>query len=193
MAKNIEIEIQVKVEKIKRLLDFLKKKAKLIGQVCQLDQYYTPAHRNFTATRPVDEWLRLRDSSGKFSINYKNWHHDKKSGKKTYFCDEYETKIDDIAPLRKIFSALDMKPIINVHKQRQIWLYNDFEVAIDQIKGLGSFVEIEYKGKRKSDPKKLTEQMVQFLKDQGCGKIARNYQGYPFLFLFPDEAKYEIQ
>lgn len=192
MAKDIEVEIQVQVEKVKPLLDFLGKNAKRIGTVRQLDQYFTPRHRNFIATRPTKEWLRLRDSNKKFSINYKNWHHDK-DGKSNH-CDEYETKIDDIAPLRKIFSALDIKPITTVNKKRQIWLYRNFEIAIDQVKGLGNFVEIEFKGaKSKIDPKKITDQMVQFLKDKGCGKIARNYQGYPFLILFPNEAKYEIQ
>lgn len=192
MAKDIEIEIQVQVQKVKPLLDFLRKSAKLVGQFHQVDQYFTPHHRNFIAIRPTDEWLRLRDSSGKFSINYKNWHHDKKTGK-TNHCDEYETKVEDISPLRKIFTALDIKPITTVNKKRQIWLYKDFEVAIDSVKGLEDFVEIEYKGKKKADPKKITEQMIQFLKDRRVGKISRNYQGYPFLLLFPGEAKYEEQ
>jgi len=32
--------------------------------------------------------------------------------------------------------------------------------------------------------------MIKFLKDINVGKIQRNYQGYPFLLLFPEEAKY---
>lgn len=35
--------------------------------------------------------------------------------------------------------------------------------------------------------------MVDFLKQVGCGKIIRNYVGYPFLMLFPSEVKYEVQ
>lgn len=192
MPKDIEIEIQVRVEKIKPLLKFLKAKAKLVGASHQVDQYFTPHHRNFVAKRPVKEWLRLRDSKGKSSVNYKNWHYDK-SGKSNY-CDEYETTVEDIGSVRKIFSALDIKPMATVDKKRQIWLYGDYEVALDQVKGLGDFVELEFKGKKaKSTPKKITDQMVQFLKDQGCGKIFRNFQGYPFRALFPKEVKEEIQ
>jgi adenylate cyclase, class 2 len=190
MAKDIEIEIKVQVENIKRISVFLKKNAKLVGTEHQIDEYFVPQHRNFISVRPTKEWLRLRESNGKFSINYKNWHFGKDG--KTNDCDEYETKIEDLSPLRKIFTALDIKVITTVDKKRQIWLYRDYEVAIDEVKDLGNFVEVEYKGKD-TDPKKITDQMVQFLKDMGCGRISRNYQGYPFLLLFPKEAKFENQ
>ena len=192
MAKDIEIEIKVQVEKIKSLEDFLKENGKLIGTQHQMDEYFVPTHRNFISIRPAKEWLRLRDSSGKCSVNYKNWHYDKEG--KTNDCDEYETKIDNISSLRKIFAALDIKPVTLVDKKRQIWLYKDYEIAIDHVKGLGNFVEVEFKGiSTKANPKTITDKMVQFLKDKGCGKISRNYQGYPFLLLFPNEAKYESQ
>jgi adenylate cyclase class 2 len=190
MAKDIEIEIKVQVEKIKFLIDFLKKNAKLIGTQHQIDEYFIPKHRNFISIRPAREWLRLRDSNGKFSINYKNWHFDKDG--KTNDCDEYETKIEDLNSLRKIFTALDIKTITTVDKKRQIWLYKDFEIAVDEVNDLGNFVEVEYKGDD-MDPKTITNRMVRFLKDLGCGKISRNYQGYPFLRLFPKETKFENQ
>ena len=67
-------------------------------------------------------------------------------------------------------------------------------VAIDSVKNLGDFVEIEYIGEdNKIDPKAMTEEMINFLKKVGCGKITRNYVGYPFLLLFPEEVKYEVQ
>jgi len=35
--------------------------------------------------------------------------------------------------------------------------------------------------------------MIKFLKNIGCGKIKRNYVGYPFQLLFPSEVKLEEQ
>ena len=56
------------------------------------------------------------------------------------------------------------------------------------------FVEIEYIGKDEEvDPKKVTREMVDFLKNIGCGKIQINYVGYPFQLLFPEEVKFEEQ
>ncbi len=72
--------------------------------------------------------------------------------------------------------------------------YKDYEISIDSVKGLGDFVEIEYIGRdEKVDPKKVTEEMINFLKGLRCGKIIRNYVGYPFQLLFPEEVKFEGQ
>ena len=189
---NIEIEIQVNVENAKPLWEFLETNGSFQAKKHQLDEYFSPAHRNFIAIRPVAEWLRLRDADGKHSINYKNWHYDE-NGKSNY-CDEFETKVENIEQGRKILSALNFQPVIVVDKLRKIWTYKDYEIAVDSVKNLGDFVEIEYIGEdEEADPKKITEEMINFLKEIGCGKITRNYVGYPFLLLFPEEAKYEIQ
>jgi len=189
---DVEIEIQVSIENSKPLIAFLEKNADFKSEEHQIDEYFSPAHRNFTEVRPVKEWLRLRDSSGKHSLNYKNWHYDE-SGK-SYYCDEYETRIEDLDQLRKILDVLNFKPNVKVDKLRKTWVYKDYEVAIDLVKELGDFVEIEYIGENKeADPKKITEEMVNFLKSIGCGKIERNYVGYPFQLLFPEEVKFEEQ
>lgn len=190
--KNIEIEIQVNVQNTRILSSFLEKNASFKYRHQQIDEYFTPAHRNFLASRPINEWLRLRNSDDTFFINYKNWHRDKKG--KSYYCDEFESKIENINQVRKIFKMLNIKPLIKVDKKRQVWQYQNFEIALDSVKNLGEFVEIEYKNpvtNKKVNPKKITDQMIAFLKSQKCGKIKRNYQGYPFLLLFPNEAKYE--
>jgi len=134
----------------------------------------------------------LRDSSGKYSINYKNWYYDKDG--KSQYCDEYETAIESKDQLNKIFSVLDIKEVVTVDKIRKLYLYQDYEIAIDSIKGLGDFVEIEYKGKIVNQkPADITKEMISFLKKIGCGKITRNYVGYPFQLLFPREVVLEEQ
>jgi len=186
-----EIEIQVQIENSNKLISFLNKHAKFIGEKHQVDKYFSPAHRNFTKVRPVVEWLRLRDSSGKYSINYKNWHYDKHG--RSHYCDEYETPIESLEQLEKIFDALDIKEIVTVDKTRRLYQYQDYEIAIDSIKGLGDFVEIEYKGELGNHkPEDITKKMVNFLKELNCGRITRNYVGYPFQLLFPKEVKFEL-
>ncbi|MBI2013282.1 MAG: class IV adenylate cyclase [Candidatus Colwellbacteria bacterium] len=189
--QKIEIEIQVRVENEKPLLDFLGGNAEFKGEKRQIDEYFTPAHRDFISVRPVKEWLRLRDGGGKCSINYKDWHYDE-SGKGTH-CDEYETTIENIETAKKILKALNFKSLVVVDKIRKTWVYKDYEVAVDSVKNLGDFVEIEYIGKDGADPKKVAEDMVNFLKQVGCGKIERNFVGYPFQLLFGDEVKFEDQ
>jgi len=189
---NIEIEIQVNVDNPGKLIEFLANNGEFKSEKRQLDEYFSPAHRDFLSVRPAEEWLRLRDADGKCSMNYKNWHSNA-DGKSNY-CDEYETKIESIDQARKIFTALNFKSLVIVDKIRKTWDYNDYEIAVDSVQGLGEFIEIEYIGTdNNADPKKITNEMVNFLKSLDCGKISRNYMGYPFLLLFPDEAKYEVQ
>ncbi|MCK9446019.1 class IV adenylate cyclase [bacterium] len=192
MNNNIEIEIQVNIENSKPLLEFLEKNAIFQKESHQIDEYFSPAHRNFIEVRPIEEWLRLRNSNGKDSINYKKWHFDEIG--KSHFCDEYETKVEDLSQLRKILEILDFKSVVKVDKIRKVWTYGDYEIAMDSVRGLGDFVEIEYIGKdNQVNPKKITDEMIKFIKDIDCGKITRNYVGYPFQLLFPEEVKLEEQ
>jgi len=168
----------------------LKKNACFESKKHQIDEYFVPAHRNFINVRPAKEWLRLRNTDGVYSVNYKNWHINKVG--KGHYCDEYETRIQDQDQMKKIFKALDLKPIVTVSKQRENWIYKDYKISIDSVSGLGDFVEVEYIGREKDvEPEKITEEMIEFLKGIGCGKIKRNYRGYPFLLLFPKEGDYE--
>lgn len=188
--KNIEVEIQVQIEKSAPLLKFLKEKAEFIDSSKEFDEYYVPCCRSFIDVKPTKEWLRLRRKAGKFTITYKNWYF-KKDGTSTH-ADEYETKIEDIEQLRNIFLALKFRTLIKVEKMRKRYSHKDFEISLDQVKNLGDFLEIEYKGTTEDNPKKITDSMIKLLKDVGVGKITRNYVGYPFMMLFPKEIKEEV-
>ena len=188
--KNIEIEIQVTIENSKPLLDFLIKEGEFKYEKRQLDEYFTPKENDYTAVRPINEWLRLREAEGKYSINYKNWYDEEKGH--SIHCDEYETEIKDLEQMKKVLLALDFRSLVVVDKIRKVYHYQDFEVAIDKVKGLEDSVEMEYIGRdEKAVPKEVGASMIDFLKKIGVGKIKENYQGYPFLLLFPKEAKWE--
>lgn len=187
--KDIEIEIQTRIEHTDKLIDFLVKNAKFTGDNYQKDEYYTPKHRNFLEVSPVAEWLRIRESS-KNSFTYKKWHYDK-NGRSRYN-DEYESVVENIDQLRKVFLALDFSLLATVEKKRRTWRYKDYEIALDHITDLGDFVEVEYKAnKLKDKPENITNAMVQFLKDCGAGRVERNYVGYPFMLLFPNKVVFE--
>ncbi len=186
---DIEIEIQVKVEHVEPLLKFLQREARFGSEKRQRDEYFSPRDDDFLNVRPIAEWLRLREAGGKHTINYKNWHFEKDS--KSHFCDEYETTVEDVGQMKNILQVLHFRAITVVDKVRKTWVWKNWEIAVDAVKNLGDFVEIEYKGDAGVDPKKETKAMILFLKKLGCGKIKINYLGYPFLLLFPQEAKYE--
>lgn len=185
--EDIEIEIQVRIEKNATLKKFLEEQAKFISENQQIDEYFTPAHRNFVAVKPIEEWFRIRNEKDLYTINYKKWHYENGIGQ---YADEFETEIKDKDTARKIFLALDLKPLIVVDKTRKKFIYKNYEIALDTVKDLGNFVEIEYKGKEIVDPKIMTNEMIEFLKTLDCGTIELNNGGYPMLLLFPADAHY---
>lgn len=188
MARNnIEIEIQVKIENSIPLMEFLSEKGDFQSEERQVDEYFSPTHSDFLAQRPVREWLRIRDAGNDHVVCYKNWHFDE-NGKSRY-CDEYETAVEDGGKLRKIFLSLGFRPIVTVDKARKTWTFKDYEIAVDSVKGLGDFVEIEYIGEDEVDPVFVTDEMVKFLKEMGCGRISRNHVGYPFPFTLPERER----
>ncbi len=180
--KLTEIELQAQVENTAPLLALLEKEGKFMYANNQRDQYFTPAHRDFLEADPIEEWLRLRDADGAYTLNYKKWHFDDQ--KKGLYADEYETKIESIEIGEKILEALDTKPIIVVEKKRKAWKHKDYEVCLDSVKGLGEFVELEYIGAQgATDHKEIIDGMIKFLKDLGCGTLTLNHSGYPALLL----------
>jgi adenylate cyclase class 2 len=187
--KDTEIEIQVKVSNTKKLINFLKKNGKFIGEIKQIDFYYTPKHRSFVDVRPVKEWFRLRTTPNHSSITYKNWKYTR-SGK-SWHCDEYNTKIENPSQFKKILEVLNFKLLSKVSKNRKKWRCKNFEISIDKVSGLGEFVEVEYRGRKKLKVKDAVSSMVSFLKEQKCGRIQRNNGGYPYMLMFPKEVKFE--
>ncbi len=176
-----EIEIKVQIEKSQDLLAFLSQEAKLVKEELQIDEYFSPRESSFLDAEPVKEWLRLRNENNVSSINYKSWYYDA-DGKSSH-CDEYETTIGSLAELRSILRALKFEPIITVHKQRRSYLYKEYEVSLDEVKDLGSFVEIELKSEKEQDPHDVTEGMMTFLQRFSVGVVSRDFKGYPKLLL----------
>ncbi len=180
--KLTEIELQAQVENVAPLKVLLEKDGEFKYEHNQRDQYFTPAHRDFLSANPIEEWLRLRDADGTFTINYKKWHFDNEG--RGLYADEYETKIENLEIGEKILQAIDAKPIIVVEKVRNAWKYKDYEICLDSVKGLGDFVEIEYIGSQDTrNAEKIRGEMIIFLKDLGCGTLTLNHSGYPALLL----------
>lgn len=142
--QDVEIEIKFCLTKREYLaLDQrLKKSAQFLGDSHQIDRYFNAPHRDFLKPAHPVEYLRLRESNGSGSINYKYWY---KDGKRTFtHCDEYESEISNTSALKKILTKLDFREYLTVDKTRKSYnLSDEFEIDLDDVKSLGYFVEIE--------------------------------------------------
>lgn len=179
--KNTEIEIKVQVDKAELLVKFLQTNGTFKKSSTQIDEYHTPAHRNFVEADPIKEWLRLRDDAGRYSLNYKNWHYG--NDDRAYHCDEYEIVIDSKEKAAHILESLDFKPLVTVHKKRGTYTYKDYEIAFDSVKELGEFIEVEFTGSTDREPALIAADMREFIESTGTKILSQDFAGYPIALI----------
>lgn len=177
--KNIEVEFKFPLLNPDEVVEELDSVAEPVNHcVKQEDKYFIPAHRNFLKAKPIKEWLRIRRTDKGAQVNYKNWHG-------ATHCDEYETSISDARALEQIFNNLNMNKVIIVKKERSTWLLNDVEVAVDYVKGLGWYIELEAKNEF-NDVETAEQQLHKTLKKLGARVGEQDFKGYPHLLLEKD-------
>ena len=140
--QEIELKLPLSEDKFKRIIKILRNKAKFVKSSHHIDDYYTPIRVSFLKRRYPFEWLTIRQRDGIISINYKHWYPE--NTKYTTHCDEYEVKVDNKIQAEKILEALKFKKFISVEKKRMIFMNgNSLEIALDEGKDLGFFIEVE--------------------------------------------------
>lgn len=140
--KEIELKAQYDSSKRPDLEQYLKEQG--FQEVCsfnQQDEYFNHPERDFRIT---DEALRLR--------------REQHAGKAAYCCLTYkgpnasgigqsrrelETRVKDEQKMRQILQALGFHSVAEVKKRRKEYKKEDLTVCLDELDGLGSYVEIE--------------------------------------------------
>lgn len=149
-----EIEIRNKLFNEDELLNFFKDKGvKIYKQSHQVDTYFDNEENSFFKDiNHVIDWIRLRDEDGVLSFNYKHWLPE--GAEIRTYCEEKEFIMKSKEEFNIILSRLGFKgtfkPVVVVDKIRTSFMYRDCEIAIDRIKDLGTFIELEYKGKKEN-------------------------------------------
>lgn len=184
MGMNVEVEIKVRVNNPEEIKEKVSKIGNLIKSINQIDDYFIPIHRDFFNQKPHPiEWLRIRTNPDKVIFEYDLSINKDVNGKQEC-AEEYETEISNPDDFRKILKFLDFNKIITVDKQREYWMCGNIEVALDNVRGLGTFVEAEAKGNFANNLE-AENACIDFLKELGIKDVetSRINKGYPVLIL----------
>jgi adenylate cyclase, class 2 len=157
--------------------------AKVSPATRQVDAYYNAPHRDFLAPDVVSEWLRIRTEDDGGSLNFKVWH-PIDAITKTH-ADEYETPVQDVEAVTRIFTALGFTPMVTVDKTREQWRLPTVEVVFDHVVGAGDFVEFEFKGDA-MDVADATAQLQDFITSLDIHLGQPVNRGYPHMLLGRD-------
>lgn len=178
--KEIEIKIPLDEDTFFKLKEKIKEISKFEKITNQIDEYFTPTHRNFIEPEFPFEWLSIRKRGDKIILNYKHFYPE---NVETFtHCDEFETEIKNPEQLNKIFSILNLKKLITVEKEREIYANDEFEIALDKVKELGYFIEIEAI-KDLGTVEKTREKLFEFAKNLKIDISKTDKRGYPFLLM----------
>lgn len=164
---NVEVEIKLPLSKQQflKIKKKLEKIAKFVKSSHHEDDYYTPSDRSFLEPKYPYEWLTIRNRDGAVKFNYKHWYPE--GVKYTTHCDEYEVGVGDGNLLAKILKALRFKKFISVEKKRLVFNYKGkLEVALDEVKNLGYFIEVEAMDDL-GGPNNTHKELVKFTKSLG--------------------------
>jgi adenylate cyclase, class 2 len=161
----IEVEVKAHVNNLDVIenklykLDALKKNGEY-----QEDIYFNAPHRDFAQT---DEALRIRktrDNSGeKIFITYKGAKMDKVSKTRK----EIEVDVGDQIKVANIFESLGFHSVAIVKKFRITFTFDELIITLDEVQGVGSFVEIEKEAEEGEDFQGALDEIFQFYEKIG--------------------------
>ena len=136
---EVEVKVRTAHHPVRERLDVID--ASSAGTVVQEDTYYDAPDRDFAET---DEALRIRretDDEGERTVKltYKGPLVEATSKTRA----EAETTVADDEALATILDALGFDPAATVRKERERYLVDGYTVTLDDVDGLGQFVECE--------------------------------------------------
>lgn len=177
--EDVEIEIKVPLseDKFLEVMEKVSEIAEFQKKVKHVDRYFTPAHRNFVEPDHPFEWFSLRERGDRTTLTYKHFYPE--NSQDTTHCDEYEAELKDGDQFLKILSALDFEELVTVEKERRTYLFKDrFEVALDEVKELGYFIEIEAV-KDLGTVEEIRGELQSFAERLGIDTSEEDHKGYP--------------
>jgi adenylate cyclase, class 2 len=110
------------------------------ARVHERDIYYNTPHRDFGST---DEALRLRYAGGTCTLTYKG---KKMKEYRLKAREELNCGVESGRVMELILARLGFFQVAEVEKWREYYSYRGATVSLDEVTGLGSFVEIEALG-----------------------------------------------
>lgn len=179
--KEIEILVEVKddIDTVKNKL----KKFEYAGLNHTVDEYYYDPLRDdlkLDNNNQLANCLRLRSKNDNYYVTYKN---DVFEGEKWLYSNEYETKIESIEMMKEVFERLGLKRFLEIDNNKEIYKTDKYEIALEDVKDLGIFLEVEYCTNEDVDVFKIKEEIQKFIDKLGINVSEELNMGKPEMYM----------
>ena len=160
---QFEIEVKLPLKNLKETLKLLTDQGfHETAEIREEDTYFNSIYHD---VKKRDEALRIRTSTdcrsgiSKTQINFKGPKLDKVSMSRM----ELETEVSDTVVLKNILIHLDFSPVASVIKLRKYLKCGRFTACLDQVEGLGDFLELEVIAEQESEREEILSRMEDLL------------------------------
>ncbi len=178
-----EIEILVKVyDDINEVKNKLKT-FEYVGLKHTIDEYYyDPKRKTLKPDKDnqLSHCLRLRSKGDEFYITYKD---DVFENGIWQYSNEYETKIESMDMLKAIFDRLELIKFIEIDNKKEAYKTDKYEITLEDVKDLGSFLEVEYCTNDDVDVKEVKKEIQSFIDDLGINVSEELNMGKPEMYM----------
>lgn len=126
------------------------------------EYYYDPKSDTLKPDKnnQLSHCLRLRSKNGECFITYKD---DVFDNDVWLYSNEYETKIESIDMVKEIFNKLGLIKFIEINNNKETYIFNNYEIVIEDVKDLGLFMEVEYCTNDDVDAKLVKKEIQNFI------------------------------
>lgn len=178
-----EIEILVELYDDIELVKDKFKNFEYLGLNHVIDEYYYDPKRGILKPNKdmqLDHCLRIRSKNNNYYITYKD---DVFDNGTWLYSNEYETKIEDIEMMRVIFERLGLKKLLVIDNKKETYRYKNYEIVLENIDGLGIFMEVEYCTDKDIDVKTIKSEIQEFINNFNISVSSELNMGKPEMFL----------
>ncbi len=140
-----------------------------VDRQVQVDTYYKHPCIDFVAT---DEALRIRRAEGATTVTYKG----PRLSRETKMREEHELVVSDFREARAVLERLGFTPVATVEKTRERFERDDMCIVVDDVKGLGRFIEVEMLLEERIE--QAEERIFQFLEGLGISRASTIRDSY---------------
>lgn len=167
-----EIEVKARISDKESLIQELKNHGcHFSDPIHQIDTVYVPKGVSIPVPNGTNV-LRIREQDGKYILTLKQ------PITNQLDCIEKETEVTNAPQMHEIIELLGFEKVSRVEKTRQKSNYRDYEICIDEVTDLGTFIEVETFG---SDGEEIQTKLFEFLKTLGVKKDDQVFDGYDIL------------
>ena len=170
-----EIEIKLKANNFKELEVKLREKGCILSEpISQHDVIYSlkSASDEFEETKEGDVIIRIRHLKNTAELNLKQQRSNEMDNL------EYETEVRDPEVAHKMLETLGWFPVIEVKKVRRKGKLGKYEICLDDVEKLGTFVELEKLTDDDADPGEVREELFKELESLGMSRSDEETRGY---------------